>query len=189
MKGKIFVFTGLSGSGKSTLAEAVIGYRNIERVVTYTTRAPREGEVHRKDYHFISREEFQKKIQEGYFMEWAEVYGNLYGNPRKDLDRMLAEGKNALYVIDIQGAKTIKKFYPDAVLIFIKTYDIGELRKRLITRGKDSLEVIDKRMKREEIDFDDPSKYRYDHILINDELDKAVGEVKKIIDKHLQKDF
>lgn len=185
MGGKIFVFTGLSGSGKSTLADAVIGYKDIERVVTYTTRLPREGEVHRKDYNFISKEEFEKKINQGYFLEHANVYGNLYGNPKTDLDNMLASGKNALYVIDIQGAKTIKKFYPESILIFIKTYDPEELRRRLITRGKDSSEVIDKRMKREAIDFDEPSRYKFDHVVINDHLERTISEIKGVVDRYV----
>ena len=185
MKERIFVFTGLSGSGKSTIADAVIGYKNLARVVTYTTRPAREGEVDRKDYNFISREEFRGKINQGYFLEWAEVYGNLYGNPRTDLENLLSSGKNALYVIDIRGAKTIRKFYPEAILIFIKTYGLEELRKRLITRGKDSPEVIDKRMKREAIDFDEPSRYNFNHVLINNQLDRAISEIKGIIDRYV----
>jgi len=150
----------------------------LERVVTYTTRPPRPGERHGTDYHFTSKEEFERLVKEGAFLEYANVYGNYYGTPRSEVERITASGKDALLVIDVQGAFKVKKELPSAVSIFLLPPSLEELKRRVEARGfKD--ENLDRRMKTalEEI----PCARYFDYIVVNDFLDSAVEKVKAII--------
>jgi len=151
---------------------------NVEFSVSYTTRKKRDAEIEGEDYHFVSTETFEKMIQDEKFAEWAEVHGNYYGTPKKTLERKATDGV-LLLDIDVQGAEQIRQKYEEAVFVFILPPLFPELRKRLEKRGQDREAIIQKRLEvaREEI-----LRYReFDYIVINDELTKAVEELKSVI--------
>ncbi len=182
-KGSFLVLSGPSGSGKSTLIKTILEKR--ERVyfsISTTTRKKREGEVEGKDYYFVTREAFEKDIEEGMFLEWANVHGNYYGTSLRPVLRALEEGKLVLFDIDVQGFESIKKspFYKITTSVFITTPTMQELKERLLQRGTDSLEVIEKRLRNalEEMEKMD----EFDYILINEELQKAQREILAIAD-------
>ena len=179
-KGLLIVISAPSGTGKTTLTRMLLEeFPHMEFSVSFTTRPPRPGEVNGKDYWFVSKEEFLKRIEEGDFLEWAEVYGNLYGTSKSQVLKALNEGKDVLLDIDPQGALQVKENFPDAVLIFILPPSLKELERRLRKRGTDSEEVIEKRLKiaREEI----RRAPLYDYIVVNDSLEVAYGRLKSII--------
>lgn len=135
--GRVFILTGPSGVGKTTVARELLKrVPNLVRLVTYTTRAPRPAEVDGRDYHFITEEEFARKRDAGEFFEWAQVYNDLYGNSRTDLEHIRAAGKDVLLVVDIQGAKTIQSKIPEAISIFLQAESAEALMRRLRMRGK-----------------------------------------------------
>ncbi len=169
-KGITFVVSAPSGTGKTTLLQ-----RLRERVgglrfsVSYTTRPPRPGEEEGRDYHFVSREKFFQMVQEGRFIEWAEVHGDLYGTPKVNFDGLGEE--DLLLDIDPQGAKRIKEMVRDSVLIFILPPSLEELERRLRRRGKDSEETIRERLKNAKKELDQIALY--DYIVVNDDLEEA----------------
>jgi guanylate kinase len=173
------VITGPSGCGKSTLANLMLEeLENLTFSVSYTTRKKRDAEIEGEDYHFVTTETFEKMIQDEMFIEWAVVHGNYYGTPRSALEKKKKSG-DLLLDIDVQGADQIRKKHREAVFIFILPPLFPELRKRLEKRGKDSESVIQERLAvaREEI-----QRYReFDFVVINDELTKAVEELKSVI--------
>jgi guanylate kinase len=180
LKGLLIVVSAPSGTGKTTLCRMLLKeFENMEFSVSYTTRPPRKGEVNGKDYFFVSREEFERMVEEGDFLEWANVYGNLYGTSKSQVLKALEEGKDILLDIDVQGALQVKKNLPEAVLIFIMPPSFEELEKRLRSRGTDSEEVIEKRLNvaKEEI----KKAPFYDYIVVNDVLDVAFNKLKAII--------
>ncbi|GAB6066655.1 guanylate kinase [Aquifex pyrophilus] len=180
--GKLFVISAPSGTGKTTVAEKLLSeLDNLEKVITYTTRKPRPYEKNGVDYVFITKEEFEKKIEEDFFLEYANVYGNYYGTPKKDIERILEEGKDALLVIDVQGAFKVKELRPDTITIFLLPPSLEELKRRIESRGyKD--DNLERRLKtaREEI----PCARYFDYIVVNDFLTSAVEKVKSIIVSH-----
>ncbi len=175
----LIVITGPSGCGKSTLANLMLEeLENLTFSVSYTTRKKRDTEIEGEDYHFVTTETFEKMIQDEMFVEWAVVHGNYYGTPRSALERKEKSG-DLLLDIDVQGADQIRKIHKEGVFVFILPPLFPELRKRLEKRGKDSESVIQKRLgvAREEI-----QRYReFDFVVINDELTKAVEELKSVI--------
>ena len=180
LKGLLIVISAPSGTGKTTLCHKLLEeFPNVEFSVSYTTRKPRPGEVNGKDYWFVSREEFMKMVEEGDFLEWAEVYGNLYGTSRSQVLKALNQGKDVLLDIDTQGALQVKRNFPDAVLIFILPPSLKELERRLRKRGTDDEETIERRLRvaREEIKR---ARY-YDYLIVNDELEVAYSRLKSII--------
>jgi len=185
-KGKLFVITGPSGAGKDSLiAKMRAKGLKFHFVVTTTSRPPRAGEVEGRDYHFVSREEFQKIIGEGGLLEYAEVYGNYYGSTVKALKNSLADNKVVILQIDPQGAKTIKGKFPETRIIFIAPPTMENLRKRLEKRGKDSPEVIGKRMKAAEQELAEAQKW--DRIIVNEEngLNEAAEKTMEYIKNSL----
>lgn len=176
---KLFILSAPSGTGKSTVAGKLLQQlEGIRRVVTATTREPRPGEKPGVDYIFLTREEFEKGIKEGRFLEYANVYGNYYGTPRDQVERNLEEGYDSLLVIDVQGAFKVKSMYPDAVSIFLLPPSLEELRRRMISRGyRDKNAQVRLETARGEI----PCARRFDYIIINDFVDRAVEQVKSII--------
>jgi len=184
-EGKIFVISAPSGTGKSTLADMLLKSCSLlHKSISYTTRSPRPGEVNGKDYYFITVADFKKKIKEGFFAEWAEVYGDYYGTSYDFLARMLKEGRYVILVIDTQGAFQIKKRYPEnTVLIFIAPPSFSELKKRLINRGTENEQRILKRLEKAKKEMKEGKQY--DIVIINDSLEKAFRELRQRIMQYL----
>lgn len=178
-KGKLFVISGPSGTGKGTICKELIKSDNIRLSVSMTTRDPRDGEIHGVNYYFTSKEEFVSKIDAGGFLEHAEVFGNYYGTPKEEVLERLNEGIDVILEIDVQGALQIKKVFPDAILVFILPPSLTELRNRLIGRGTETPEVVERRLGEaaNEISFAN----QYDYAVVNDQLDIAVENVRTII--------
>ena len=180
-KGLLIVVSGPSGAGKGTICKEVLSRRDDIFVSTSaTTRQPRTGEVEGVNYFFITREEFEKKIEEEAFIEYAEVYKNLYGTPKDTVLEKLNRGENILLEIDIQGALQVKKRYPEGVFIFILPPSMKELKNRIIGRGSETPESLERRFSSayEELDFVN----QYDYYIINDQVKKAADLMESIID-------
>ena len=179
-KGLLIVISAPSGTGKTTLCHMLLEeFPNMEFSISYTTRKPRPGELNGRDYFFVDRKTFERMIEEGDFLEWAEVYGNLYGTSKSQVLKALEEGKDILLDIDTQGALQVKKNFPEAVLIFILPPSLKELERRLKKRGTDDEETIKKRLQiaREEI----RKALEYDYIVVNDILEVAFERLRSII--------
>ncbi len=192
-KGAIFIVSAPSGTGKSTICKEIIKQiPDIMFSVSYTTRTKRKGEVDGVDYFFISESDFDKKIKENFFLEWADVYGKKYGTSREFIDKATSSGKDVLLEIDVQGARNIKNIFKRAIAIFILPPSIEELEKRMKQRNENSEDDMLLRLihARDEI----MKSTFYDYIVINDDLNSAVEKVKSIIiaERHKQvrmKDF
>ena len=180
MAGDLFVVVAPSGAGKTSLVNRLLEVeRDIRLSVSYTTRAPREGEADGREYHFVAREAFESMIAAGDFLEHANVYGNYYGTSRRWIDAELAGEHDVLLEIDWQGAAQVRKLFPRMVGIFILPPSIGELRRRLTARGKDSAEVIERRMAsaREEISH----VLEFEYIIVNEQFDVAVADLQAVV--------
>ena len=179
-KGKLFVVSGPSGAGKGTICKEILDQeRNIEMSVSMTTRSPRKGEIDKVHYHFVDRESFEKLIEEDGFMEYADVYGNFYGTPKRKVLEWINAGIDVILEIDVQGAMQIKKNYPEGVFIFILPPSLTELKNRIKGRGSETEETMARRLGEalNEIRCID----KYDYRVINEELDVAIDRVRVII--------
>ena len=179
-KGKLFVISGPSGAGKGTICKEVLdGERNIKMSVSMTTRAPRDGEIDKVHYHFVDHEKFLTLIEDDGFLEHANVYGNFYGTPKKQVMEWLEQGIDVILEIYVQGALQVKKTYPEGVFIFILPPSIEELKKRIMGRGSETEETMARRLGAalREISCID----QYDYRVINEDLDTAIGCVRSII--------
>lgn len=180
-KGLLIIFSGPSGSGKGTIMKSLLASREDTVLsVSMTTRAPRPGEIDGYHYHFVTREEFQKTIEEDGFLEYAEYNGNFYGTPEAPIRRLLNEGKNVMLEIEVQGAEKVMDHRSDVVSIFITTPSYEELERRLRGRGTETEEVIQGRMKTSQYELS--RAFRYQYIVLNDEVEKAVERISTIID-------
>jgi guanylate kinase len=181
-RGFLIVLVGPSGVGKSTISRMLSQRLNVAYIVSATTRPKKAGDDVGKEYDHISREEFFRRLENDEFLEYAQVYDDYYGTPRHPAIDYLYEGKDVLLEIDVQGALQIRYQYPEALLIFVLPPDGPTLRKRLIDRGRDKADDIDKRFRaaRREIHMAKGSR-AFDHMVINDNLDRAVEELAKII--------
>jgi guanylate kinase len=178
--GNLFVVVAPSGAGKTTLVTELLKREpNIKLSMSYTTRAPRQGEVDGVDYHFVTRDKFEKMIEAGEFLEYANVYGNYYGTSRKWIERELAGDHDVLLEIDWQGAKQLRTLFAHMVGIFILPPCLAELRKRLESRGKDSREAIERRMAsaREEISH----VLEFEYIIVNERFEAALSDLIAIV--------
>lgn len=177
---KLFVISGSSGVGKGTVIKEFLK-RNPEYKlsVSCTTRKPREGEVHGKNYFFLTREEFESCIERNEFLEWAEFSGNMYGTQRPYIEEKLAQGKKLILEIDTQGALNVKKIMPDVVLIFILPPSFEELEARLRGRHTETEEAIQKRLASTKLELEN-SKY-FDYEVINDSIENAVLKLEEIM--------
>ena len=173
-----------SGAGKTTVANELLKGKKIARVITATTRAPRLGEKHGKDYFFWSETDFQKAIKNKQMLEWAKVHVNYYGIPKSSLENVLKLGKCPLLVIDVQGAKTIKKIYKDAVTIFITAPSITTLKKRIAARS-DGTQNVNVRLKTAPKELKQIKNY--DYLVINDDLKVCVSTCRAIIQAESKK--
>lgn len=179
-QGLLLVLSGPSGAGKGTICHKIIEQdKSVNLSISVTTRSPRPGEEHGHNYYFISREEFQEMIAKNSLLEWAKVYDNFYGTPRQWVENKLSNGEDVLLEIDIQGALQVKEGFPECVLVFIVPPSISELQARLIRRGTDSSQVIEKRLQCVEGELQNIP--RYDYIVVNDFLEAAVNQVRCII--------
>lgn len=180
-KGLLIVVSGFAGSGKGTLMNRLVeDYEGYALSVSMTTRNPRPGEVHGREYFFVSKEEFEQKIDEGGLIEYASYVENYYGTPRDYVEEQMAAGKDVLLEIEIQGALKVKKRFPDAVLIFVLPPSVEELYRRLKNRGTETEDVIRKRMCRAREEAGVIGKY--DYIVINDEIEESVKTLHGLIE-------
>lgn len=179
-KGGIYVLSGPSGCGKNTVYDTLRKRStDIAQTVSATTRAPREGEEEGREYYFVSVEEFLKKVENGEFVEYVSYGGNYYGTLRSEVDRLVADNKKVVLVIEVQGAFNISKMYPDAVTIFLLPPSMEELRRRIDVRGQNSDEETKMRL---DIAMDEMKyKDKYDYTVINADLDVCVDEVFNIL--------
>ncbi len=185
-KGILSVVSGFSGAGKGTIMKALLEkYDNYALSISATTRNPREGEENGREYFFKTREEFEQMIKEDALYEYAEYQGNYYGTPKEYVKEQLANGKDVILEIEVQGALQVREKNPDTVLVFVTTKDAKTLEERLTGRGTETAEAVQGRLKRavEEAEFMD----QYDYLLINDELDEAVDTLHNILQSEHKK--
>ncbi|MFO7151643.1 MAG: guanylate kinase [Bacillota bacterium] len=179
-EGMLIVLSGPSGAGKGTLCSQLLKRRpELVLSVSVTTRPPRPGEIDGVSYYFTDEARFKKMIDAGEFLEWAKVYNNYYGTPKKFVEEQLKQGKDVILEIDIQGARQVKKNCPNAVFIFILPPDIEELKKRIIKRGSENKESFDLRVKSAEEEL--KAMYDYDYAVVNDVVEEAVKKLESII--------
>ena len=179
-RGNVFVVVAPSGAGKTSLVAALLEREaNIRLSISYTTRAPREGEGDGREYHFIERVEFERMIAAGDFLEHANVYGNYYGTSRRWIEEQISGDHDVLLEIDWQGAGQVRKLFPGVVGIFILPPSFEELRRRLLARGKDSAEAIERRMAsaRDEISH----VLEFEYIIVNERFDSALDDLIAIV--------
>jgi guanylate kinase len=181
---KVFVITGPSGVGKGTLIRGLLARcPNLELSISATTRQPREGEVDGRDYHFLTAEQFDQRIEEGDFLEFATYSGNLYGTLRTEVERRLAAGHSVVLEIEVQGARQVRAAMRESIQVFIAPPDPAVLRQRLESRGTDEAHAIDRRLEvaEQEMAAQDEFAYR----VVNDDLEQATEELVGIVRKEL----
>ena len=175
----LLVLSAPSGGGKTTVCDRLLKRTPwMKRCITATTRKPRPGEKHGQDYWFLSEAEFKHRIAEGGFFEYAQVHGNYYGTPRKEVEAALKKGQSLALVIDVQGGAAVKGQRPDSVLVFLVPPSMAELKKRLFKRATDEPAVLKRRLK--EAARECAAGSHYDYLVINDDLDLAVSRVEQI---------
>jgi guanylate kinase len=179
-KGRLLVLSAPSGAGKTTLCKRILAdVPGIDVSVSYTTRAPRKGEVNDVDYTFVDMNEFERMVQAGEFIEWASVYGNRYGTARRRVEEILAQGRDVMMDIDSQGAGQIRASGIAATYVFIIPPSLDTLSERLIKRDTDTVEVIRGRLESSKAEI---MQYRnYDYIVVNEDIERAVADVASII--------
>lgn len=178
-KGKFIIISGPSGVGKGTICNVLLKELNAWYSVSMTTREIREGEVEGVNYYFISKEEFKRRIEEGKFLEYNIYNDNYYGTPKDTVLEKLEKGTDVILEIEVNGARNIKNIFPDALLIYIAPPSMEVLKERLLSRGTEDINTIEKRLRIAEeelkqVDF-------YDYVIVNDDLDEAITRVKQII--------
>lgn len=181
--GQLFAVSAPSGCGKTTILKKILEmFPEIYFSVSATTRTKRENETDGKDYFFLTKEEFDRNIENDNFIEWNEHFNNKYGTLKSNIEDHVKDGKNIIFDLDVNGAINLKKYYIDSITIFIKPPDMKTLERRLLSRGTESPESIKVRLQRAEEEIE-KSKY-FDYIVVNDDLNTAINEVKNIILKY-----
>jgi guanylate kinase len=184
-RGKLIVVSAPSGAGKTTIVKAILAkYPSLLFSISATTRPIRSGETEGRDYFFLPREEFERRIKAGQLVEWEEIYGNLYGTLKSEVDKALSAGKTMLFDIDVKGAISIKRHYPsDAVLIFVKPPSFEVLQFRLLNRKTEDEATIKRRLDRVPMELETGNQFDYQ--VVNNDLQTAVQEVEQIVAKQL----
>ncbi|WP_372949873.1 guanylate kinase [Mariniphaga sp.] len=186
MKGKLVIFSAPSGAGKTTIVKHLLQQDlELEFSVSATSREPRKGEVNGIDYYFLTVDEFRKKIENGEFLEWEEVYsGIFYGTLKSEVERIRSKGKNVIFDVDVVGGSNIKKFYgTEALAVFVKPPSVEELKHRLKNRSTESEEKIKMRIAKAEKELEYVGKF--DVIIVNDDLPKALIEAENVVSEFL----
>jgi len=180
-KGLLLVICGPSGVGKGTICKELLKKRqDLKLSISATTRPKREGEVDGINYFFISEEQFKNMIEKDEFLEYAQVYGNYYGTPKDFVINALREGKDLILEIDTQGARQIKEKFPEGIFIFILPPSMKELKKRIVGRGTETIDIIEKRLKSA---YNEISLIKdYDYYVINDDIESATNKIISIIE-------
>ncbi len=179
-QGKLILLTGPSGVGKGTLVEELLKrHPEIWLSISATTRAPRTGEQDGKQYFFFNKDSFSELIENGGFLEWAEFAGNFYGTPRKPVEECLALGRKILLEIELEGARQVRKSFPNAFQVFLAPPSLIELERRIRGRDMDSEEAIQARLERAREEMD--AKHEFDAIVVNDDLSLALKELEKFM--------
>lgn len=190
MQGKLIIFSAPSGSGKSTIINKLMSEYGLRGrfSISATSRKPRGSEQDGVEYYFLTEEDFRRRISEGDFLEYEEVYpGCFYGTLRSEVDRTLAQGENVILDIDVQGGLNVKKIYGDrALTLFIQPPSIERLRERLERRGTDAPEVIERRLAKAETELSFAPKY--DAVVVNDDLEEACRDAARVIEDFLSTD-
>ena len=179
-KGKLFIISAPSGSGKTTLCEKLVKRKpHIVRSISLTTRSPRKGEKDKRDYHFVTIQEFTKQKRRKNLLEWARNFGYYYGTPKDKVLELLAGGTDVILAIDVKGAMKVKKLYPDGAFIFIIPPSMSELKNRLKKRKRDvNLEIAERmRIARKELSY----LPRYTYSVVNDNLKRAIDKLEAIV--------
>jgi guanylate kinase len=172
VRGRLIVVSGPSGAGKSTLIRASLeAVPELAYSVSATTRGPRPGEVDGRDYIFLSRREFERWIQEGRFLEWAEYSGNLYGTPEQKVEEFLDEGKSVILELELQGARQVQVKRPDAIMVFVRAPSLEETRRRLTGRATESEEALESRLATAVGEV--AARDEFDHEVINENRERA----------------
>jgi len=179
----LLVVSGPSGAGKGTVVQGLLRRDpSLWLSVSANTRKPRPGEVDGRDYRFMTVEEFRALVAAGGFIEWFQVYDDLKGTPRGPVEERLARGDDVVLEIDVQGALRIRELYPDAVLVFIRPPSREVQRARMLDRGDDDADVVERRLANAAAEEAEAVR-SFDHIIVNDEVDRAVGELAAILDR------
>jgi guanylate kinase len=184
--GKLIVIAAPSGCGKTTIAKAILAKHPVMLFsVSATTRSIRSGEVQGKDYFFLTKQEFEDRIHIGDLVEWENIYGNYYGTLKSEIQRALQQGNLMLFDVDVKGALSIRRNFPDdAVLIFIKPPSFEILKKRLENRKTENSETLKHRLDRVPMELEQGAKFDYQ--VVNDDLQKAIAEVDDIVQKNIK---
>jgi guanylate kinase len=187
-EGMVLIISAPSGAGKTTLCRHLLEiFPAMQESISYTTRQPRQGEIHGVDYYFVTRDEFMKMVDQDAFAEWAEVHGNLYGTALSSLKEARTNGIDMLLDIDCQGAMKLKEQFEGGCYVFILPPSMEELRRRLDNRSSDAPDVIEKRIVRASEEIKEARWY--DYIIINDSLEKALDELAAIVISNSRKTF
>jgi guanylate kinase len=181
-RGGLVVLSGPSGCGKTTIGGRLLDYPGIERVVTATSRPPRVGEEHGRDYMFYTPEEFRARAERGEFLEYVETLGNYYGTPAAAVEEIVSSGKFAVLIIDIKGAEKVRNTRNEGIYIFLMPPSTEELRRRLESRGTEDGEAVERRLELAGREMEE--KTRYDHVVLNDTVERAVRKILDILRKH-----
>ena len=178
-KGSLFIISGPSGTGKGTVCKELVKHENIFLSISATTRNRRVGETEGETYFYTSKEKFEEMIRNDMMLEYAVYGGNYYGTPKEAVENMLKEGKNVILEIEVQGALKVKEKMPEAILIFIVPPSVKVLRERLLSRGREDMAEIEKRIETAKWEFSQSPRYNY--VLVNDKLEDCVAATLEII--------